>query len=75
MGSFIVIEGKPQKDLSPSQHKQKPHLYRITGKEQKRDVMNSQKLNFRNYGFGWHIQKEEDEKRSLAKSQPVRANW
>ena len=46
MGGFTVIEGNPQKGLTPSQHKQKPQLHRITGKEQKRDVMTSQKLNF-----------------------------
>ena len=28
-----------------------------------------------NYGIAWHIQKEQDEKCSLAKNQPVRANW
>ena len=28
-----------------------------------------------NYGIGWHIQKEQDEKCSLAKNQLVSANW
>ena len=29
----------------------------------------------KNYGIGWHIQKERDEKCPLAKNQPVSANW
>ena len=35
----------------------------------------SWKLSLWNYGIGWHIQKEQDEKRSLAKTQPLSANW
>ena len=37
--------------------------------------MTSQKLNLGNYGIGWHIQNEKDEKRSLANNQLVTANW
>ena len=33
------------------------------------------KINLGNYGICWHIQKEKDEKFSLAKNQPVSANW
>ena len=33
--------------------------------------MTSQKLILWNYGIGWHVQKEQDEKCSLAKNQPV----
>ena len=29
----------------------------------------------KNYGIGWHIQKERDEKCPRAKNQPVSANW
>ena len=41
-------------------------------KQKTREVMTSQKL--WNYGICWHIQKENDEKCSLAKNQPVSAN-
>ena len=37
--------------------------------------MTSQKINLGNYGICWQIQKEQDEKCSLAKNQPVSANW
>ena len=37
--------------------------------------MKLQNLNLSNYGIGWHIQKEQDEKCSLAKNQSVGANW
>ena len=37
--------------------------------------MKLQNLNLSNYGIGWHIQKEQDEKCSLAKNQSVDANW
>ena len=42
---------------------------------QRRQVMTSQKLNLCNYGIGWHIMKEQDEKCPLAKNEPVSANW
>ena len=35
----------------------------------------SQKLNLSNYGNGWHFLKEQDEKCSLSKNQPVGVNW
>ena len=41
----------------------------------RRGVLTSQKLNLWNYGIGWHIRKEQDGKRSLAKNQPFSANW
>ena len=37
--------------------------------------MTSQKLHLCNYGIGWHIMKEQDEKCPLAKNEPVSANW
>jgi len=48
----------------------RPTLYKW-----RREVMTLQNLNLSNYGIGWHIQKEQDEKCSLAKNQPVGANW
>ena len=46
-------------------------------KTKRTEVMTSQKPNLRNYENAWHIQQEQDEKCSLAKStnQPVSANW
>ena len=41
----------------------------------RREVMTSQKLKLWNYGIGWHIKKEQDEKCSIAKKKSVRANW
>jgi len=38
-------------------------------------MMISQKLNLQNYGIGWHIQKEQEKKCSLAKNQADSANW
>lgn len=37
--------------------------------------MTSQKLNLGNYGIGWHIQNEKDEKRSLANNQLAANRW
>ena len=37
--------------------------------------MTSQKLNLGNYGIGWHIQNEKDEKRSLANNQLAANSW
>ena len=48
----------------------RPTLYKW-----RREVMKLQNLNLSNYGIGWHIQKEQDEKCSLAKNQSVGANW
>ena len=43
--------------------------------QQGRELRRREKLNLRNYGIGWHIQKKQDEKCPLAKNQPVDANW
>ena len=39
---------------------------------QRREVMKSSKLSVWNYGIGWRIQKDQGEKYSLAKNQPVK---
>ena len=48
----------------------RPTLYKW-----RREVMTLQNRNLWNYGIGWRIQKEQHEKYSIAKNQPVGANW